>query len=160
MPELPVPLSAVGLRLAGQVGQTTLNRLKDDGAARIAEFDQHVATVRAELTGCASVADAQRAGLTAGRKAPASGVPPIRTDATCPDVPFTGSALRPESVLSLRLLLHYTCGFVEAVVSADWWPAEHQQDSDWESMRLAAVCHLISTAEAAAELPPDLRATA
>jgi hypothetical protein len=79
----------------------------------------------------------------------------------CPDVPFVADALAAEGVVPLRLLLHYGCGFIETIVGADWWPGETEsEEPDWESMRLAAVCDLISRAEAAAELHPDLRPTA
>ncbi len=78
----------------------------------------------------------------------------------CPDVPFTSSALHAEPIVPVKLLLHYACGFVEAAVRADWWPAESADASDWTALRLAAICHLISQAEAAAELHPDLRAIA
>lgn len=174
MPELPIALSAVSLRLAGEVGQATLDRIFAGDVAAAAEFDQHVAAVRDELTACRQpqVTGAQLAGLAAGRTgrassegatsdaAPKNGQP-AGAEPTCPDVPFVGNALRTEAVVSLRLLLHYACGFIEAAVSSDWWPAESPADSaDWESMRLAAVCHLISQAEAAAELHPDLRAIA
>jgi len=61
-------------------------------------------------------------------------------------------------VLPRILLLHYACGFVEAAASSGWQPSVTRRGSDWESMRLAAVCHLIAEAEAAAALHPDLRA--
>jgi hypothetical protein len=84
--------------------------------------------------------------------------PPTGTDVSCPDVPFTSSALRAAPVLPRMLLLHYACGFVEAAVCAGWRPSLTSRGSDWESMRLAAICHLIAQAEAAAALHPDLRA--
>lgn len=76
--------------------------------------------------------------------------------------------------LPLRLLLHYACGFVEAAVSGDWWPGDlalapgeptaaatgpggvPPSGIDWPSMRMAAICHLVSIAEAAADVPPGL----
>jgi hypothetical protein len=42
---------------------------------------------------------------------------------------------------------------MEEAVTRDWWP-EPDTDPDWESMRIAAVCQLISQAEAA-ELDAD-----
>ncbi len=80
--------------------------------------------------------------------------------ATCPDVPFVSDARQAEATVPVSLLLHYACGFVEAAVSDDWWPAESADATDWVSLRLAAVCELIIQAEAAAELHPDLRASA
>jgi len=181
MAEAPVQLSAVALRLVGHIGQTALDRIQGGGAAAIAKLDQHVAAVRAELTACRPpvLASAQRAGLAAGRTFAAerqSGASaarlsyleaagptalPIEAGAACPDVPFVGSALAADAVLPIRVLLHYACGFIEAAVSSDWWPSESvRHGTDWESMRMAAICQLISRAEAAAELHPDLRALA
>jgi Family of unknown function (DUF6401) len=78
----------------------------------------------------------------------------------CPDVPFADSAWYADDALPVRLLLHYACGFVEAAVRADWWPAESDTPpgaADFEELRLGAVCRLIRQAETAAALPPDLR---
>jgi hypothetical protein len=82
------------------------------------------------------------------------------TEATCPDVPFVSDALQTEAIVPVTLLLHYASGFVEAAVRSDWWPGECADADDWTSLRLAAICQLISQAEAAAELHPDLRAIA
>ena len=172
MPELPVALSSVALRLAGETGQAALNLIAVRGAAAAAQLDQHIAAIRAELGACRApmIASAQLAGLAAARKGRAlrSGSEPSAeidaaahrsSDLACPDVPFTGTVLAPEAVPPLRLLLHYTCAFAEAAVSADWWPGESAASPlDWESVRLAALCELISRAEAVAELHPDLRA--
>jgi hypothetical protein len=142
MAESPVQLSATALRIAGHVGQTALDRIAGGGATALAELDQHLAAVRAELADC--------------QQPPAAGPGP-RSAAMCPDVPFTSSALHAEPTVPVKLLLHYACGFVEAAVKADWWPAESTDASDWTSLRLAAICLLICRAEAAAELHPDLR---
>jgi hypothetical protein len=44
------------------------------------------------------------------------------------------------------VLLSYARGFVEAAVARGWWPPHRQAGPgwhpDWESLRLAAVCHL------------------
>lgn len=189
LPISPVPLSTVSLRLAGEVGQAALDWTGASGAGGTADLDQHIAAVKAALAGReqAAVTGARRAGVAAGvarrpgttgnsgrgaipgtghGAAPAgtgrSATPgPGSQELNCPDVPFVADALAAEGVVPLRLLLHYACGFIEAVVGADWWPGESDCDTpDWESMRLAAVCHLISRAEAAAELHPDLGATA
>jgi hypothetical protein len=178
MPERPVSLSANSLRLVGHVGQVTLDRIQEGSVAFLADFDQHVAAVRAELTAaCALPSDA--AAAWAGREAERGATrapkasrgpkaartqralvptPPTGADVSCPDVPFTSSALCAAPVLPRMLLLHYACGFVEAAACAGWRPSVTSRGSDWESMRLAAICHLIAQAEAAAELHPDLRA--
>ena len=148
MTEVSLPLSAASLRLAGHVGQTALDRIAGDGVAALAELDQHIAAVRAEVRAC------QRGGAAGALGAPAS----VHT--ACPDVPFVNSALRTEAVLPIQLLLHYACGFVEAAVRSDWWPGESADSRDWPSMRLAAICQLIIQAEVAAELHPDLRTIA
>ena len=62
--------------------------------------------------------------------------------------------------LTAGILLSYARGFVEAAVGRGWWPphrpasqpalAGHQAsawDPDWESLRLAAVCHLFLEAQ-------------
>ncbi len=79
---------------------------------------------------------------------------------TCPDVPFVGDALEAEATVPVVLLLHYAGGFVDAALSSGWRTADSADASDWVSLRLAAICQLISQAEAATELHPDLRAWA
>ncbi len=176
MPEPSVSLSAARLRLVGHVGQVTLDRMQEASVACLADFDQHVAAVRAELTAACelpSYAGAQRTGQGAGRRAARASrgrkasrtsraavppTPPAVADVSCPDVPFTGSALHASPVLPRLLLLHYACGFVEAAVGSGWRPSVSRRGSDWESMRLAAICHLVAEAEAVAALHPDLRA--
>jgi hypothetical protein len=173
-------LSAAALRLAGHVGQTALDRIADGGASAAAELDQHIAAVRAELAACQQppAAGAQaprrtasgesgrgttrhRGGRTGHTSDVAARLAMIRnTQATCPDVPFVSNALQAEAIVPVTLLLHYASGFVEAAVRSDWWPGECADADDWTSLRLAAVCELISQAEAAAELHPDLRAIA
>lgn len=96
----------------------------------------------------------QSGGGTDGAGAPCSG------EETCPDVPFVASALHAEATLPLELLLHYTCGFVQAALSDGWIPEASADASDWVSLRLAAICQLIRQAEAAAAIHPDLRASA
>jgi hypothetical protein len=174
MPERPVSLSANSLRLVGHVGQVTLDRIQEGSVASLAAFDQHVAAVRAELTvACDLPPEATDRKATRASRAPkavrgttASGMPqevavpapPSGADVRCPDVPFASSALAAAPVLPRMLLLHYACGFVEAAVAGGWRPSVTSRGSDWESMRLAAICHLVAQAEAAAALHPDLRA--
>jgi hypothetical protein len=138
MRERPAPVTAAALRLAGHVGQTALERIPADGAAALAQLDQHIAAVRADLG--------------ASQRYPAGSA-----EAACPDVPFVPDALIPEPVVPAGLLLHYACGLVEGALRSDWQPAVSAGSRDWASMRLAAICHLIRQAEAAAELHPDLR---
>jgi Family of unknown function (DUF6401) len=135
MSYVPTNLSVLALRLAGHVGQTALDRIADVSA--IAELDQHIAAVRAELAECHP--------------------PVLRAAVTCPDVPFVGSALEAEATVPVGLLLHYAGGFVDAALGSGWRTADSADASDWVSLRLAAICRLISQAEAAAELHPDLR---
>jgi Family of unknown function (DUF6401) len=160
-------LSAVCLRLAGEVGQATLNRIATGGASAQADLDQHVATVRTALDRCGPATGrqaksvARQAAVDARVGADAcSGLGDLLSASTrgCPDVPFVGDASAPEPGLPLPLLLHYVCGFVEEAVTRDWWPGADAESApiDWESMRIAAVCKLISAAEREAELHPDL----
>ena len=175
MAEPSASLSAAALRLAGHVGQTALERIADDGGvAAVAELDQHIAAVRAELAACQQppAARAQTGAGTRRGSAHRGGRTGHLLDlgarlawlrsagATCPDVPFVSDARQAEETVPITLLLHYACGFVEAAVSSDWWPEESADATDWASLRLAAICQLIVQAEAAAELHPDLRASA
>jgi hypothetical protein len=180
MAEASAPLSATALRLAGHVGQTALDRIAEGGVAAVAELDQHMAAVRAELAACQQppAAGARVASQPANRESSRRGsghrggrtghmldlaarLAGLRSsNVTCPDVPFVGTALQPEETVPVKLLLHYACGFVEAAVSSDWWPEESADGTDWASLRLAAICQLILQAEAAAEVHPDLRAIA
>lgn len=149
MAEPPARLSPAALRLAGHIGQTALDRVATAGVAVVAELDQHVAAVRAELGACQRPPDTR-----AGQTATGPG------ETTCPDVPFVGTALHAETTVPLELLLHYACGFIQAALRDGWVPEASADASDWVSLRLAALCQLISQAEAAAALHPDLRATA
>jgi Family of unknown function (DUF6401) len=186
MPERPVPVSPIALRLAGHVGQTALDRVAEGGVAILAELDQHVAAVRAELAACAErpvsepdqrassrlrrrsrrgrdASGGPRGGAESTRAAAAAAGTPgtgEATEATCPDVPFAATVLHTEKAVAVELLLHYACGFVEAAVSDGWLPEESADADDWVSLRLAAVCLLIRQTEAAAMVHPDLRPTA
>lgn len=134
-------LSAAILRMVAEVGYATLTWLDSGPVSAAAELDQHVAAIRADLSRCQH----------RPAKRPAVG------GLTCPDVPFAGTALRTEAAVPVPLLLHYACGFMEAAVRGDWWPGDIANGSiDWECMRLAALCKLISQAEAAEEMHPDL----
>lgn len=155
------------MRFARQVGKATLNRVAADVVAVHADLDQHVAAVRAAVTECQSAhgrearAVARRAALDA-RVGPTAcaglGELLSATTSGCPEVPQVADACGREPSPPLPLLLHYVCGFVEEAVTRDWWPAENRESlpADWESMRIAAVCKLISAAEAESELDPDL----
>jgi hypothetical protein len=165
-------LSAVALRLADEVGHDVLDWVFSGDMAAAAQLDQHVAALRAELavvcpSGPASpngpAAAAQRAGHAAAgtrESAAARQVASAIAEVSCPDVPFAESAdaWHAETAPPLRLLLHYACGFIEAAVRADWWPGESAaEEFDWESIRLAAVCHLIRQAQLGAAAHPEPR---
>jgi Family of unknown function (DUF6401) len=186
MAEPSPQLSAAALRMAGHVGQTALDRIAEGGVAAAAELDQHIAAVRAELAVCQQeplAADAKLARRTSSRSGKPWGglrwldgwghgrrgnaddlltrLALLRSaKVTCPDVPFVGDALEPEATVPVTLLLHYASGFVEAGISSGWWPGKSADATDWVSLRLAAICVLIHRAEAAAEVHPDLRASA
>jgi hypothetical protein len=176
-------LSAVALRLTDEVGQAVLDRIAAGDLAAAAELDQHVAAVRTELAACRP--DQQPAARLAGHSAARAGWPqparphharrptvtrekaaaaaaPARSatvTAACPDMPFADNPWQADAPPAVRLLLHYACGFVEAAVRADWWPANPAvgYEIEWRALRLAAVCRLIRHAEVTAALPPDLR---
>jgi hypothetical protein len=52
-------------------------------------------------------------------------------------------------------LVRYPCGFAEAAIQGGWQPttpdAPDDAPPDWESMRLAAICHLVSQLRSAAD---------
>ncbi len=151
MPDSTATLSAAILRLAGEVGYATLDWLETGPTGASAELDQHVAAVRAELERCqqARAGGGRTRGVRSARRPAMAGVP---------DVPFAATAMQAEPTVPLELLLHYACGFVEAAVRDDWWPGDIANgDIDFACLRLAALCRLISQAEANAELHPDLR---
>lgn len=159
-------LSAVSLRLAGEVGQYTLDRVAAGDPALRAELDQHAAAVRAAIAEYPMDGERRNAAI-AGRAAVDARVGEAGCQGlgellsamvgNCPDVPNACDARRSEESVPLVLLLHYVCGFLEEAVTRDWWPdSDEQADPDWESMRVAAVLQLISQAEAAAGLHPDL----
>jgi hypothetical protein len=52
---------------------------------------------------------------------------------------------------AVHLLLGYARGFVEAAIGRGWLP---QAGSDWESVRLAAVCQLVAQAQSPAPSLP------
>jgi hypothetical protein len=182
--DLPVPLSAVVLRLTGEVGQAVLDRVAAGDLAAAADLDQHVAAVRAELGRCPS--GQPSAARLAGRTAALGGWPrlarphharramavrdvaaaaPVRAataTAACPDVPFADNPWQADASPGIRLLLHYACGFAETAVRADWWPANPAvgDQIEWQAIRLAAVCRLVQYAEAIAALPPELQLAA
>ena len=47
-------------------------------------------------------------------------------------------------------LVRYACGFLDAATVGGWRPtADDDTSLDWESMRLATICHLVSSLDAA-----------
>jgi Family of unknown function (DUF6401) len=140
----------------------------DTGAARLAGQTAGRATRSRPARSAARRSEATRSEAERSEAAPSEGTRPHHArrsraaspapgPAACPDVPFVDSAWYTDGTPPLGLLLHYACGFVEAVVRADWWPDESEPGAaDSEAVLLAAVCRLIRQAEAAAMLPPDL----
>jgi hypothetical protein len=177
--DLPVPLSAVALRLTDEVGQAALDRVAAGDLAAAAGLDQHVAAVRTGLASC-QPGQPQAARLMGENAARAGWPQPIRPwharrarsargttgalartatlTAACPDVPFADNPWHADALPAICLLLHYACGFIEAAVRADWWPANPAvgNEIEWQALRLAAVCRLIRRAEATGVLHPDL----
>jgi hypothetical protein len=155
-------LPAVGMRLASEVGRAALDRVAKSGPTALAELDQHLTAVRAAITDSearyrSTAAAAARAATDARiGSAPAGGLDGAAD--RCPTVPYAAHAVSAESPLPLELLHHYACGFLEEAVSDGWWPSCEAAASrlDWQSMRLAALCRLITASEAAAQVPPDL----
>jgi hypothetical protein len=56
------------------------------------------------------------------------------------------SVAGPGSWTDVPGLMAYASGFVQAAVASGWQPPQHGHP-DWESLRLAAVCHLIQQAQ-------------
>jgi len=50
---------------------------------------------------------------------------------------------RDDPVQLLNFLVNYASGFVAAASGGGWQPVPDHQPLDWESMHLAAVCHLV-----------------
>jgi hypothetical protein len=105
---------------AGQIGQASLSRTTSSSAASTA-LDQHCAAVVAALSAPPAAAGGQASAF--GRAGRLDDGPPAAA------------------------LLRYACGFLEAAIGRGWQPAA---GGDWESMRLAAVCRLVSQARPAA----------
>jgi hypothetical protein len=64
--------------------------------------------------------------------------------------PLTGPGRR----VTAAMLLEYAQGFLEAAVARGWWPPHRRGGApgesgglDWESLRLAAVCRLVTDAQ-------------
>jgi hypothetical protein len=54
----------------------------------------------------------------------------------------------------LSALVRYASGIVDAATGRGWWPASTaDQPLDWESLRLAAVCHLVTEASQGPDQP-------
>ncbi|GEM_PF-6991541 len=114
IPDIDLPETAGSLdsselssRLAGQIGQASLDRL---AANAHPELDQHVAAVR---------------------EAVETALGPRRN----------------ERDQWISALVRYASGFVDAATGRGWWPSSAaDQALDWESMRLAAVCLMVSEA--------------
>ena len=126
-------MSEISLRLAGAVGACGLG-LAAGSPGVLAAVDQHAAEVRDVLAGgerssLADVADVADLG-------------PVNWADEAHD------ALRGGRGPVTRVLLGYARGFVEAAMGRGWVPAPGVA-MDWESLRLAAVCLLLTQSQAA-----------
>jgi hypothetical protein len=115
---MPNELSEIVLHLAGETGQLGLDW--SAGAVGMqASVDQHAAEVREALAGH----------------------------------PLAGPGRR----VTPAMLLEYAQGFLEAAVVRGWWPPHRRagwpgqsgglSGLDWESLRLTAVCRLLTEAQ-------------
>jgi hypothetical protein len=168
-------ISDIALRLAGLIGQSTLDQLGRDAAA-VAVLDQHIAAVHAALARArtphppASPANAlpldpaaldpaalDSAALDSAALDPAA-LGPAALDPDGPGSLADLPQLRGTAPAGPGELLQYACGFLEASVATGWQPAlSPDEPADWRSLRLAAVCELITQAQLAADVHPDLR---
>ncbi len=117
-------LSEITLRMAGAVGAAGLT-LATRVPGLLAAVDQHAAEVRDAL------AVGGRAGKARGALAVRARMDRTRQDA--------GRGPAPSALLA------YAHGFIEAAVGRGWSPPPGHAD-DWESLRLAAVCQLMTHA--------------
>ena len=127
-------LSEISLRMAGRVGADGLT-LAARVPALLAAVDQHAAEVREALAAGAPGAQAQ----AQARAGEAGGV------AVSDWQPATGRQDAGQAP-PVSALLGYARGFVEAAVGRGWSPRPGG-GADWESLRLAAVCQLMSRAQ-------------
>jgi Family of unknown function (DUF6401) len=123
-------MSEISLRLAGAVGACGLG-LAAGSPGVLAAVDQHAAEVRNALTG-------GEASFQAG----VADLGPVNWADEAHDA--LGAGRGPVT----RVLLGYARGFVEAAMGRGWVPAPGVA-MDWESLRLAAVCLLLTQSQAA-----------
>jgi len=65
---------------------------------------------------------------------------------------------RQDPVQLLNFLVTYASGFIASASGGGWQPVPDHQPLDWESTRLAAVCHLVrQVTEATTAGPPPVR---
>ena len=114
-------VSDISLRLAGQVGACGLS-LSAGLPGMLAAVDQHAAELR----------DALSPGRHTGT-GPGGGTKDL-------------AAGRPGRGPAVHVLLGYARGFIEAAIGRGWLPLP--AGADWESLRLAAICQLMTQAEA------------
>jgi hypothetical protein len=156
-------ISDIALRLAGLIGQSTLDRMGTDPAA-VAVLDQHIAAVHAALARARSprppapapdplTLGALDSGALDSSALDSGGLGPVPAG----PVPDIAELCAPAPAVPGELL-QYACGFLEASVATGWQPAlSDDEPADWRSLRLAAVCELITQARLAADVHPDLR---
>jgi hypothetical protein len=127
-------LSEMILRMAGDIGQASLDRIAGSSAC-VAELDQHVAAVVAALASAGQAGSGQQRDWSWLLES------------------------RPDDLPTVAALLHYACGFLEAAIAAGWQPSVPAElPLDPEAMRLAAVCQLVSQAQEASGMHPDVQA--
>ena len=141
-------LSEMILRLAGDIGQASLDRIAGSSAC-VAELDQHAAAVVAAL-----------ASTGGGSRPEQSGTEQSGTEQASAGQEIDWSWLldsRPDDLPTVAALLHYACGFLEAAIVRGWRPSVPAElPLDPEAMRLAAVCQLVSQAQEASGMHPDV----
>jgi hypothetical protein len=135
-------LSGISLQLAGAIGAAGLS-MAAGVPGMLAAVDQHAAEVRDALT-------ASGRGLLGGRLRVdeadrALGSAGLRPEGHGPDWGVGSAGGRGPGV---RVLLGYARGFVEAAMGRGWLPVPGPT-TDWESLRLAAVCQLLTQSQPA-----------
>ncbi len=126
-------MSEISLRLAGDVGAAGL-RLATGSPGLLATVDQHAAEVR----------DALAAGPYFGRAGgPFCSSAGEMRDALAGERGEGRAERHAEPGPATRLLLAYARGFVDAAIGRGWSPRGGAA-TDWETLRLAAICQLMT----------------
>lgn len=126
-------MSEISLRLAGAVGACGLG-LAAGSPGVLAAVDQHAAEVRDAL-----------AGATGSLQADVTDVTDLVPESWAAEANDATAGGRGPAA---RMLLRYARGFVEAAMGRGWVPTPTAA-MDWESLRLAAVCLLLTQSQPA-----------